>query len=83
MGSEFWRTIRLAIERDTWTARLVVLCLAAGVFWACVRVTTAGWPSASPGEAPHGRASWGPGAFGGQWPGAPEVRVRAGTCVDL
>ena len=52
MGSEFWRTIRLAIERDTWTARLVVLCLAAGVFWACVRVTTAGWPSASPGEAP-------------------------------
>lgn len=34
MGSEFWRTIRLAIERDTWTARLVVLCLAAGVFWA-------------------------------------------------
>ncbi|MEQ8142279.1 hypothetical protein [Streptomyces sp. OP7] len=42
MAKEFWRTIRLAIEKDTWTARLVILLLAAGVVWACARVTAAG-----------------------------------------
>jgi hypothetical protein len=30
MGREFWRTMRLAIERDNWTARLVVVLLVAG-----------------------------------------------------
>ncbi|MFG2503590.1 hypothetical protein ACGFSB_35935 [Streptomyces sp. NPDC048441] len=25
MGSEFWRTVQLAIEKDNWTARLVVV----------------------------------------------------------
>ncbi|SDM99065.1 hypothetical protein SAMN04487981_103179 [Streptomyces sp. cf386] len=30
MGREFWRTIRVAIEKDNWTARLVVVLLAAG-----------------------------------------------------
>ncbi|MEV8351705.1 hypothetical protein ACFVTT_10725 [Streptomyces niveus] len=30
MGREFWRTIRLAIEKDNWTARLVVLLCVAG-----------------------------------------------------
>ncbi|MFD3565569.1 hypothetical protein ACFWVU_38770 [Streptomyces sp. NPDC058686] len=30
MGIEFWRTIQMAIEKDNWTARLVVaLCTAA------------------------------------------------------
>ncbi|WP_416484962.1 hypothetical protein [Streptomyces sp. CL12] len=27
MGREFWRTIRTAIEKDNWTARLVVVFL--------------------------------------------------------
>ena len=28
MGPEFWRTIRMAIKQDNWTARLViVLCM--------------------------------------------------------
>ncbi|MGW4019797.1 hypothetical protein [Streptomyces sp. NPDC005009] len=31
MAKEFWRTIRLAIEKDNWTARLLVVLLAAGV----------------------------------------------------
>ncbi|MFE4539390.1 hypothetical protein ACFRKB_30755 [Streptomyces scopuliridis] len=37
MGREFWRTMRLAIEKDTWTARLVVLlCITgAALFGAC------------------------------------------------
>ncbi|MFI6658306.1 hypothetical protein ACIBL8_22585 [Streptomyces sp. NPDC050523] len=37
MGSEFWRTIQLAMERDNWTARLVVVLCAAGatVLGAC------------------------------------------------
>ncbi|MGW6911865.1 hypothetical protein [Streptomyces sp. NPDC054940] len=30
MGREFWRTIRVAIEKDNWTARLVVVLLTAG-----------------------------------------------------
>lgn len=30
MGREFWRTIRVAIEKDNWTARLVVVLLMAG-----------------------------------------------------
>lgn len=30
MGREFWRTIRMAIEKDTWTARLVVVVYGAG-----------------------------------------------------
>ncbi|MER6851284.1 hypothetical protein AB0A81_30570 [Streptomyces flaveolus] len=30
MGREFWRTIQLAIEKDTWTARLVVLLCITG-----------------------------------------------------
>lgn len=30
MGREFWRTIRLAIEKDNWTARLVVLLCITG-----------------------------------------------------
>ncbi|MEU3526698.1 hypothetical protein AB0E62_23000 [Streptomyces sp. NPDC038707] len=25
MGREFWRTIRMAIQHDNWTARLVVM----------------------------------------------------------
>lgn len=25
MGPEFWRTIRMAIKQDNWTARLVVV----------------------------------------------------------
>lgn len=29
MGREFWRTIRVAIEQDNWTARLVVILLMA------------------------------------------------------
>jgi len=30
MASEFWRTIQMAIEKDNWTARLVVaLCTTA------------------------------------------------------
>ncbi|MER6617016.1 hypothetical protein [Streptomyces xantholiticus] len=28
MGSEFWRTIQMAIEEDNWTARLVVVLFA-------------------------------------------------------
>ncbi|MFI8203167.1 hypothetical protein [Streptomyces sp. NPDC085937] len=44
MANEFRRTIRRAIEKDTWTARLVVLLLAAGVVRACAQVTAAGWP---------------------------------------
>ncbi|GGP84593.1 hypothetical protein GCM10010247_67390 [Streptomyces calvus] len=32
MSRQFWRTIQLAIERDTWTGRLVVVfCAAAAV----------------------------------------------------
>lgn len=31
MGREFWRTVRMAIEKDNWTARLFVVCLAMGV----------------------------------------------------
>ncbi|CAM5232648.1 hypothetical protein STENM223S_09443 [Streptomyces tendae] len=34
MGREFWRTIRLAIEKDTWTARLVVLLIGVTLFGA-------------------------------------------------
>ncbi|MCX4586559.1 hypothetical protein [Streptomyces sp. NBC_01481] len=30
MAGEFWRTIRKAIEKDNWTARLVVVLLATG-----------------------------------------------------
>ncbi|MGC0338375.1 hypothetical protein [Streptomyces sp. SLBN-8D4] len=35
---EFWRTIQLAVEKDTWTARLVVvlLLLGATTLGACV-----------------------------------------------
>ncbi|MFI9780818.1 hypothetical protein ACIHCV_40255 [Streptomyces sp. NPDC051956] len=34
MGREFWRTIRLAIEKDNWTARLVVLlCITGAVLF--------------------------------------------------
>jgi len=36
MGRQFWRTLRLAIEKDNWTARLVVVLLttgAAGATW--------------------------------------------------
>ncbi|GAA5207609.1 hypothetical protein GCM10023323_23820 [Streptomyces thinghirensis] len=32
MGTEFWRTIQMAIEKDNWTARLVVALCAAAVF---------------------------------------------------
>ncbi|WP_279616759.1 hypothetical protein [Streptomyces curacoi] len=41
MGRAFWRTIRIAIEKDNWTARLVVLALAAGAtaLVACTIVT--------------------------------------------
>jgi hypothetical protein len=37
MGREFWRTIRIAIERDNWTARLVVVLVvpAAAALGAC------------------------------------------------
>ncbi|MEU6464459.1 hypothetical protein [Streptomyces sp. NPDC046976] len=31
MGREFWRTIRTAIEKDNWTARLVVVFLTVAV----------------------------------------------------
>lgn len=41
MGSEFWRTIRLAIKEDTWTARLVVLLCIAGA--ALCFVCAVGW----------------------------------------
>ncbi|GAB2798645.1 hypothetical protein ACWGJ2_29395 [Streptomyces sp. NPDC054796] len=30
MGREFWRTVQLAVEKDNWTARLVVLFCGAG-----------------------------------------------------
>lgn len=41
MGREFWRTIRIAIEKDNWTARLVVVLLMEGaaVLGACTIVT--------------------------------------------
>lgn len=39
MVGEFWRTIRWAIEKDNWTARLVVAALAAGVTGVCCLVT--------------------------------------------
>ncbi|MFF4716864.1 hypothetical protein ACFY2V_36540 [Streptomyces eurythermus] len=42
MGREFWRTIRMAIEKDNWTARLVVVFLAAGVAFAVCKVTAVG-----------------------------------------
>jgi hypothetical protein len=31
MGRDFWRTIQIAIERDNWTARLVVILCATAV----------------------------------------------------
>lgn len=31
MGTEFWRTIQMAVEKDNWTARLVVALCAAAV----------------------------------------------------
>lgn len=45
MGREFWRTIRAAIEKDNWTARLVVVLLMAAValLGGCV-IVAAGWP---------------------------------------
>jgi hypothetical protein len=30
MGREFWRTIQMAIEKDNWTARLVVVLFTTG-----------------------------------------------------
>ncbi|WP_258016335.1 hypothetical protein [Streptomyces sp. AJS327] len=30
MSAEFWRTVQHAIERDTWTARLIAISLTMG-----------------------------------------------------
>lgn len=41
MGREFWRTIRMAIKEDNWTARLVIVLYttAAAGFGACASAT--------------------------------------------
>ncbi|MFF9212899.1 MULTISPECIES: hypothetical protein [unclassified Streptomyces] len=42
MGTEFWRTIQLAIEKDNWTARLVVaLCAVAVAVFGTYSIATA------------------------------------------
>ncbi|WP_328946427.1 hypothetical protein OG259_38170 [Streptomyces sp. NBC_00250] len=40
MGREFWRTIRMAIQQDNWTARLVVVFCGAGAAALAVYVIT-------------------------------------------
>ncbi|MFD9098995.1 hypothetical protein [Streptomyces collinus] len=42
MGTEFWRTIQMAMEKDNWTARLVVtLCAVAVVVLGASTIATA------------------------------------------
>ncbi|MFD4483357.1 hypothetical protein ACFWPU_45700 [Streptomyces sp. NPDC058471] len=42
MGTEFWRTIQMAIEKDNWTARLVVaFCAVAVVALGAYTIATA------------------------------------------
>ncbi|MFI5998557.1 hypothetical protein ACIBAC_42815 [Streptomyces sp. NPDC051362] len=41
MGAEFWRTIQMAIEKDNWTGRLVVLlCTGAVVVLGAYTIAT-------------------------------------------
>ncbi|MFD0551380.1 hypothetical protein ACFQ0X_20975 [Streptomyces rectiviolaceus] len=41
MGKEFWRTIQTAIEKDNWTARLVVILFTTGAVFLGAHLVTA------------------------------------------